>query len=204
MRDALRVGRGVPEVGRGACPGTGDDGHRIIGDRPAHLRTLGARRGLRVWRRRFAREDLAPDKSIWEVISDGQDVISLGNREVNSRAYVARFNFSGADQQKKVSMLSGGERNRVHLARMLKEEANVLLLDEPTNDLDTETLELLEDLLVEVAIGDGVGGEGQFADGTRNGAREQDAQQEGEESHAKSAIEEKEVDALDELGFELI
>jgi energy-dependent translational throttle protein EttA len=94
-----------------------------------------------------SRDVLDPDKSIWEVISGGDDVIPLGKREVNSRAYVARFNFSGNDQQKKVSMLSGGERNRVHLARMLKEEANVLLLDEPTNDLDVNTMRALEEAL---------------------------------------------------------
>ena len=94
-----------------------------------------------------SRDDLAPDKSIWEVISDGLDVIPLGKREVNSRAYVARFNFSGSEQQKKVSMLSGGERNRVHLARMLKQESNVLLLDEPTNDLDVNTMRALEEAL---------------------------------------------------------
>ena len=94
-----------------------------------------------------SRDDLNPDKSIWEVISGGEDVIQLGKREVNSRAYVARFNFSGSDQQKKASMLSGGERNRVHLARMLKEEANVLLLDEPTNDLDVNTMRALEEAL---------------------------------------------------------
>jgi len=94
-----------------------------------------------------SRDILDPGKSIWEVISGGDDVIQLGKRQVNSRAYVARFNFSGADQQKKVSMISGGERNRVHLARMLKEEANVLLLDEPTNDLDINTLRALEEAL---------------------------------------------------------
>jgi energy-dependent translational throttle protein EttA len=87
------------------------------------------------------------DKSIWEEISGGEDALKLGNREVNSRAYVGRFNFSGSDQQKKVSMLSGGERNRVHLAKMLKEGANVLLLDEPTNDLDVNTLRALEEAL---------------------------------------------------------
>jgi sulfate-transporting ATPase len=87
------------------------------------------------------------DKSIWEEISGGADVLKLGSREVNSRAYVGRFNFSGSDQQKKVSMLSGGERNRVHLAKMLKEGANVLLLDEPTNDLDVNTLRALEEAL---------------------------------------------------------
>ncbi|PYS22070.1 MAG: energy-dependent translational throttle protein EttA [Acidobacteria bacterium] len=90
---------------------------------------------------------LDPNKSIWEEISEGADVLKLGNREVNSRAYVGRFNFSGSDQQKKVSMLSGGERNRVHLAKILKEGANVLLLDEPTNDLDVNTLRALEEAL---------------------------------------------------------
>ena len=90
---------------------------------------------------------LDPKKSIWEEISDGLDVVMLGTREVNSRAYVSRFNFSGSDQQKKVTQLSGGERNRVHLAKMLKEGANVLLLDEPTNDLDVNTLRALEEAL---------------------------------------------------------
>src|SRR3954468_21554600 len=90
---------------------------------------------------------LDADKSIWEEISGGSDVLKLGAREVNSRAYVGRFNFSGQDQQKKVGMLSGGERNRVHLAKMLKEGANVLLLDEPTNDLDVNTLRGLEEAL---------------------------------------------------------
>ena len=90
---------------------------------------------------------LDPQKSIWEEISGGADLLKLGAREVNSRAYVARFNFSGTDQQKKVGMLSGGERNRVHLAKMLKEGANVMLLDEPTNDLDVNTLRALEEAL---------------------------------------------------------
>jgi len=90
---------------------------------------------------------LDPNKSIWQEISGGEDALKLGNREVSSRAYVGRFNFSGSDQQKKVSMLSGGERNRVHLAKMLKEGANVLLLDEPTNDLDVNTLRALEEAL---------------------------------------------------------
>ena len=94
---------------------------------------------------------LDPNKSIWEEISGGEDALKLGNREVNSRAYVGRFNFSGSDQQKKVSMLSGGERNRVHLAKMLKEGANVLLLDEPTNDLDVNTLRALEEALEDFA-----------------------------------------------------
>jgi sulfate-transporting ATPase len=90
-------------------------------------------------------------KSIWEEISGGADTLKLANREVNSRAYVARFNFSGTDQQKKVGQLSGGERNRVHLAKTLKEGANVLLLDEPTNDLDVNTLRALEEALVSFA-----------------------------------------------------
>ncbi|HXF76125.1 MAG TPA: energy-dependent translational throttle protein EttA, partial [Methylomirabilota bacterium] len=90
---------------------------------------------------------LDPDKTIWEEISGGADVLKIGAREINSRAYVARFNFSGTDQQKKVGSLSGGERNRVHLAKMLKEGANVLLLDEPTNDLDVNTLRALEEAL---------------------------------------------------------
>jgi sulfate-transporting ATPase len=94
---------------------------------------------------------LNPEKSIWEEISEGEETIRLGNRDFNSRAYVARFNFSGQDQQKKVGQLSGGERNRVHLARVLKEEANVLLLDEPTNDLDVHTLRALEEALTDFA-----------------------------------------------------
>ncbi|MEN8264764.1 MAG: energy-dependent translational throttle protein EttA [Nitrospirota bacterium] len=94
-----------------------------------------------------SRGNLDPEKTIWEVISGGEDVVQLGKRQVNSRAYVARFNFSGSDQQKKVSMLSGGERNRVHLACMLKEGSNVLLLDEPTNDLDVNTMRALEEAL---------------------------------------------------------
>jgi len=93
------------------------------------------------------RDSLDPDKSIWEVISGGQDLIQIGSRSLNSRAYVSRFNFSGSDQQKKVGILSGGERNRVHLAQMLKSEANVLLLDEPTNDLDVNTMRALEEAL---------------------------------------------------------
>jgi ATP-binding cassette ChvD family protein len=94
-----------------------------------------------------SRDALNPEQTIWETISDGQDAIQLGKQTVNSRAYVARFNFSGADQQKKVGMLSGGERNRVHLARMLREGGNVILLDEPTNDLDVNTMRALEEAL---------------------------------------------------------
>jgi len=93
------------------------------------------------------RSTLTPGKNVWEVISGGLDLVKLGKLEVNSRAYVARFNFSGQDQQKKVDVLSGGERNRVHMAVMLKEGGNVLLLDEPTNDLDVNTMRALEEAL---------------------------------------------------------
>ena len=94
-----------------------------------------------------SRDSLDADKTIWEEISGGLDVIQLGKREMNSRAYVSRFNFSGTDQQKRVGQLSGGERNRVHLAKMLKSGANVILLDEPTNDLDVNTMRALEEAL---------------------------------------------------------
>jgi len=98
-----------------------------------------------------SRDSLDPNKTVWEEISGGTDVIYLGKRAVPSRAYVGAFNFKGSDQQKKVGILSGGERNRVHLAKMLKSEANVLLLDEPTNDLDVDTLRALEDALADFA-----------------------------------------------------
>jgi ATP-binding cassette ChvD family protein len=98
-----------------------------------------------------SRDALAPNRSVWEEISAGRDTIQLGKREVNSRAYVAAFNFRGPDQQKKVGTLSGGERNRVHLAKLLKGGANVILLDEPTNDLDVDTLRALEDALLDFA-----------------------------------------------------
>ena len=94
-----------------------------------------------------SRDALNPDKTLWEEVSGGADTVQLGKLSVNSRAYVARFNFSGADQQKRVGMLSGGERNRVHLAKMLKEGGNVILLDEPTNDLDVNTMRALEEAL---------------------------------------------------------
>ena len=94
---------------------------------------------------------LDPNKTIWQEISGGEELLRIGNREVNSRAYVARFNFSGTDQQKPTGVLSGGERNRVHLAKVLKEGANVLLLDEPTNDLDVNTLRALEEALTNFA-----------------------------------------------------
>ena len=98
-----------------------------------------------------SRDSLAPDKTVWQEISDGLDVIAIGNYQINSRAYVGRFNFKGPDQQKFVKDLSGGERNRVHLAKLLRSGGNVLLLDEPTNDLDVETLRALEEALLAFA-----------------------------------------------------
>lgn len=98
-----------------------------------------------------SRDDLLPDDTVWQAITGGAELIKLGDAEVNSRAYCSSFNFKGGDQQKKVGNLSGGERNRVHMARLLKEGGNVLLLDEPTNDLDVETLRALEDALVDFA-----------------------------------------------------
>jgi len=94
-----------------------------------------------------SRDILDPEKTVWEIISDESETIIIGGRPVNSRAYVGKFNFSGGDQQKKINTLSGGGRNRVHLARILKEESNVLLLDEPTNDLDVNTMRALEEAL---------------------------------------------------------
>ena len=98
-----------------------------------------------------SRDDLNPDDNVWQAITGGAELIQLGDAEVNSRAYCSSFNFKGGDQQKKVGLLSGGERNRVHMARLLKSGGNVLLLDEPTNDLDVETLRALEDALVDFA-----------------------------------------------------
>ena len=98
-----------------------------------------------------SRDTLEGKNTVWEEISEGKDMLALGKREVNSRAYCSAFNFRGADQQKKVGQLSGGERNRVHLAKMLKSGANVLLLDEPTNDLDVDTLRALEEALEDFA-----------------------------------------------------
>ena len=98
-----------------------------------------------------SRDDLDPNANVWEAIADGQDIIKLGDAEMNARAYCSAFNFKGGDQQKTMNLLSGGERNRVHLAKLLREGGNVLLLDEPTNDLDVETLRALEDALVNFA-----------------------------------------------------
>ena len=95
-----------------------------------------------------SRDALDPDKTVWEEISDGYDNIKVGEREIASRAYVAGFNFRGSDQQRKVGVLSGGERNRVHLAKLLRRGGNTLLLDEPTNDLDVDTLRALEEALL--------------------------------------------------------
>ena len=96
-------------------------------------------------------KDISPEKSVYEVISGGNELIRMGNRDINVRAYLSRFNFSGGDQEKKCGVLSGGERNRLHLAMALKEEGNVLLLDEPTNDIDVNTLRALEEGLEEFA-----------------------------------------------------
>jgi energy-dependent translational throttle protein EttA len=98
-----------------------------------------------------SRDALDPDKTVWEEISDGHDQIKVGEREMNSRAYAAGFNFKGSDQQRKVGALSGGERNRVHLAKLLRRGGNLLLLDEPTNDLDVDTLRALEEALLSFA-----------------------------------------------------
>ena len=98
-----------------------------------------------------ARADLDPANTVWKEISGGHDLIELGKSEINSRAYVASFNFRGGDQQKRVGQLSGGERNRVHLAKLMRSGGNLLLLDEPTNDLDVDTLRALEDALLDFA-----------------------------------------------------
>ncbi|MGI8794144.1 MAG: ATP-binding cassette domain-containing protein, partial [Acidimicrobiales bacterium] len=95
-----------------------------------------------------SRDDLDPKKNVWEEVSGGHDIFRFGKHEIGTRAYVGAFNFKGTDQQKKVGQLSGGERNRVHLAKMLKEGGNVLLLDEPTNDLDVDTLRALEEAIL--------------------------------------------------------
>jgi ATP-binding cassette ChvD family protein len=123
----------------------------IIGQEKPDSGTLRVGETVRLGYVDQSRDSLAADKTVWQEISNGEDVIYLGKRSVPSRAYVSAFNFKGSDQQKKVGILSGGERNRVHLAKMLKAEHNVILLDEPTNDLDVDTLRALEDALTEFA-----------------------------------------------------
>jgi len=123
----------------------------IVGQEKPDSGTVNVGETVKVAYAEQTRASLDPEKNVWEVISEGRDTIPLGKKEVNSRAYVARFNFSGNDQQKKLGNLSGGERNRVQLARMLKEGSNLLLLDEPTNDLDVNTLRALEEALVNYA-----------------------------------------------------
>ena len=117
----------------------------IVGEEKPDGGTIRIGESIKLGYMNQSRDNLDPEKNIWEVISGGADEISIGNRKINSRAYVSRFNFNGADQQKKVGTLSGGERNRVQLARTLTAEANVLLLDEPTNDLDVNTIRALEE-----------------------------------------------------------
>jgi ATP-binding cassette ChvD family protein len=123
----------------------------IVGEEQPDSGTLRLGETVRVAYVDQSRDDLDPDRQVWEAISDGHDHVQLGRREVKARAYASWFNFKGGDQQKLVGQLSGGERNRVHLARLLKSGANLLLLDEPTNDLDVDTLRALEDALLEFA-----------------------------------------------------
>jgi ATP-binding cassette ChvD family protein len=123
----------------------------VVGQEQPDAGTIGIGESVHLGYVDQSRDALAANKSVWEEISGGNDMIHLGKREVNSRAYCSAFNFKGADQQKKVGQLSGGERNRVHLAKMLKSGANVLLLDEPTNDLDVDTLRALEEALEDFA-----------------------------------------------------
>ncbi len=123
----------------------------IIGQEQPDLGTLRVGETVKLGYVDQSRDSLNADRTVWQEISGGEEVITIGKRAVPSRAYVAAFNFKGSDQQKKVGILSGGERNRVHLAKMLKVEHNVILLDEPTNDLDVDTLRALEDALMEFA-----------------------------------------------------
>jgi energy-dependent translational throttle protein EttA len=123
----------------------------IVGQEPADAGTLHLGETVQLTYVDQARSTLDPEKTVYEVITDDQEEVMLGKVRLNGRAYCSRFNFSGSDQQKKVSQMSGGERNRVHLARMLKSGANLLLLDEPTNDLDVNTLRALEDGLDQFA-----------------------------------------------------
>ena len=123
----------------------------LVGQEPPDVGTLRIGDTVKLAYVDQSRDSLAPNKTVWQEISDGLDVIAIGNYQINSRAYVGRFNFKGPDQQKFVKDLSGGERNRVHLAKLLKSGGNVLLLDEPTNDLDVETLRALEEALLTFA-----------------------------------------------------
>ena len=123
----------------------------LVGQEPPDAGTLRIGDTVKLAHVDQSRDSLAPNKTVWQEISDGLDVIAIGNYQINSRAYVGRFNFKGPDQQKFVKDLSGGERNRVHLAKLLKSGGNVLLLDEPTNDLDVETLRALEEALLTFA-----------------------------------------------------
>ena len=123
----------------------------IVGDEEADAGTLRLGESVDVAYVDQSRDALDPDKSVWEEISGGYDSIKVGEREMNSRAYCAGFNFKGSDQQRKVGALSGGERNRVHLAKLLRRGGNLLLLDEPTNDLDVDTLRALEEALLSFA-----------------------------------------------------
>ena len=123
----------------------------IVGDEQPDDGTLGLGDTVELAYVDQSRDSLDPEKNVWEEISDGYDQMKVGDREVNSRAYVAGFNFKGSDQQRKVGALSGGERNRLHLAKLLRSGGNLLLLDEPTNDLDVDTLRALEDALTDFA-----------------------------------------------------
>ena len=124
----------------------------IVGDeQPDSGRARARRDGRAGLRRPVAATRSTPEKTVWEEISEGYDQIKVGDREMNSRAYISGFNFKGSDQQRKVGTLSGGERNRVHLAKLLRSGGNLLLLDEPTNDLDVDTLRALEEALLAFA-----------------------------------------------------
>jgi len=123
----------------------------IVGDEESDAGTLRLGETVELAYVDQSRDALDPEKTVWEEISGGEEEIEVGERRMNSRAYVAGFNFKGSDQQRKVGVLSGGERNRVHLAKLLRSGGNLLLLDEPTNDLDVDTLRALEEALLSFA-----------------------------------------------------